>query len=368
MKRFLMDELVEWKNRTRRKPLLLNGARQVGKTWLLKEFGSIHFDNVAYISLDNDPVARSYFDADFNVRRIISSLSLELDIDIDPDKTLIVLDEIQACPKAITSLKYFCENAPEYAVVAAGSLLGVSATEGTGFPVGKVNMLDLYPLSFPEFLYATGNGRFAELIESGDADMMEPFSGKLENLLKQYYVVGGMPDAVNAFIESEDFQAAREIQHEILDGYTRDFAKHIPPRLLARTMLVWESIPKHLSKENKRFIFGHVRKGARATDFEESISWLEQAGLIDKVRRVSKPGIPLSAYAEQNSFKVFLVDIGLLSAMCGLDPASILKGNQVFTEFKGSLTEQYVCQELIASPALRPFTGPPKTQAAKSTS
>lgn len=218
MKRFLMDELVEWKNRTRRKPLLLNGARQVGKTWLLKEFGSIHFDNVAYTSLDNDPVARSYFDADFNVRRIISSLSLELDIDIDPDKTLIVLDEIQACPKAITSLKYFCENAPEYAVVAAGSLLGVSATEGTGFPVGKVNMLDLYPLSFPEFLYATGNGRFAELIESGDADMMEPFSGKLENLLKQYYVVGGMPDAVNAFIESEDFQAAREIQHEILDG------------------------------------------------------------------------------------------------------------------------------------------------------
>ncbi len=355
MKRFLMDELVEWKNRTRRKPLLLNGARQVGKTWLLKEFGSIHFDNVAYISLDNDPVARSYFDADFNVRRIISSLSLELDIDIDPDKTLIVLDEIQACPKAITSLKYFCENAPEYAVVAAGSLLGVSATEGTGFPVGKVNMLDLYPLSFPEFLYATGNGRFAELIESGDADMMEPFSGKLENLLKQYYVVGGMPDAVNAFIESEDFQAAREIQHEILDGYTRDFAKHIPPRLLARTMLVWESIPKHLSKENKRFIFGHVRKGARATDFEESISWLEQAGLIDKVRRVSKPGIPLSAYAEQNSFKVFLVDIGLLSAMCGLDPASILKGNQVFTEFKGSLTEQYVCQELIASRGLAPF-------------
>lgn len=200
--------------------------------------------------------------------RIIGSLSLELGIDIVLGKTLIVLDEIQACPKAITSLKYFCENAPEYAVVAAGSLLGVSATEG----VGKVSMLDLYPLSFPEFLYATGNGRFAELIKSGDINMMNVFSGKLENLLKQYYVVGGMPDAVNAFVESEDFQSAREIQHEILDGYTRDFAKHIPPRLLARTMLAWESIPKHLAKENKRFIFGQVRKGARAADFEESLS------------------------------------------------------------------------------------------------
>ena len=355
MQRALMDRLVAWKNDARRKPLILNGARQVGKTWLLKEFGRLHFENVAYVSLDNDALARSYFDSDFDISRIIASLSLELDMDIEPGRTLIVLDEVQACPKAITSLKYFCENAPEYAVAAAGSLLGISATEGTGFPVGKVNMLDLHPLSFDEFLDATGNGRFAKLVASGDTTMINSFSDRLTELLKQYYVVGGMPEAVNAFVSEQDVRAARAVQREILDGYVNDFAKHIPPRLLARTMLAWESIPRHLSQENKKFVYGRVRKGSRAADFEESLAWLEQAGLIHKVRRASKPGIPLSAYCESGAFKVFMVDVGLLGAMSDLPPDAVIAGSKVFTEFKGALTEQYVCQQLIAECGLTPY-------------
>ena len=355
MQRALMDQLLAWKNTARRKPLILNGARQVGKTWLLKEFGRCHFESVAYVSLDNDALARSYFDSDFDTARIITSLSLELDMDIEPEKTLIVLDEVQACPKAITSLKYFCENASEYAVAAAGSLLGISATEGTGFPVGKVNRLDLHPLSFDEFLEATGNGRFAKLVASGETAMISNFSSKLEELLKQYYVVGGMPEAVNAFVAERDVRAARSVQREILDGYVSDFAKHIPPRLLARTMLAWKSIPRHLSQENKKFVYGKVRRGSRAADFEESLAWLEQAGLIHKVRRASKPGIPLSAYCESGAFKVFMVDVGLLGAMSDLPPEAVIAGSRVFTEFKGALTEQYVCQQLISECGLTPY-------------
>ena len=327
----------------------------MGKTWLLKEFGIRHFESVAYVSLDNDAVARSYFDMDLDAHRIIASLSLQLNMDIVPEKTLIILDEIQACPKAITALKYFCENAPEYAVAAAGSLLGLSAHEGSGFPVGKVNMLDLHPLTFSEFLEATGNGRYAGLIESGDVNLMTPFAPTLEGLLRRYYVVGGMPGAVNAYLAGDDFRAARKVQKELLAGYERDFSKHVPPRLLGRMMLAWASIPRHLSRENKRFVFGQVRKGGRAADFEECLAWLEEAGLIHKVQRVDKPGLPLSAYAEQAIFKVFLLDIGLLGAMCELNPEAILAGSAVFTEFKGALTEQYVCQELIASCGFTPF-------------
>ena len=355
MRRALLDRLVVWKNNPRRKPLILNGARQVGKTWLLKEFGRLHFENVAYVSLDSDVLAQSYFDSGFDIARIIASLSLELGMDIRPGSTLIVLDEVQAAPKAITSLKYFCEDAPEYAVVAAGSLLGISATEGTGFPVGKVNMLDLYPLSFIEFLDATGNERFAKLIESGDAGMMSAFSAKLAELLKQYYVVGGMPEAVNAYIAEHDVRAARTVQQEILNGYVSDFAKHIPSRLLTRTMLAWESIPRHLSQENKKFIFGQVRKGARAADFEESLTWLEQAGLIYKARRVSTPHVPLSGYCSMTAFKVFMVDVGLLGAMSGLEPRDVVVGNRVFTEFKGALTEQHICQQLVSECGLVPY-------------
>jgi len=349
MERQLMKQLIEWKDSPGRKPLILNGARQVGKTWLLKEFGRTCFTNVAYVSLDNDSLAASFFDADFNISRIIDALSLELDIDIEPEKTLIVLDEIQACPKAISSLKYFCEDAQEYFVAAAGSLLGISATESSGFPVGKVNMLNLHPLSFPEFLKATGNERYFDLINSGDESAINPFGDTLTTLLKQYYVAGGMPEAVNAFLGDGDLRSARSVQEEILAGYIRDFTKHIPTRLLPRTMLVWDSIPKHLSKENKKFVFGQVRQGARAANFEESLIWLEQAGLIYNVNRVSKPGIPLAAYKELGIFKTFMVDVGLLGAMSGLELEAILEGNRIFTEFKGALTEQYVCQEFMAA-------------------
>lgn len=355
MQRKLMDRLVEWKGSERRKPLIVNGARQVGKTWILKEFGRLHFESVAYVSLDKDERARRFFEPDLDPRRIASSLSLYLDMDIDPGRTLVVLDEIQSCPAAITSLKYFCEDAREYHVAAAGSLLGISATHGTGFPVGKVSTLNLLPLSFTEFLCATGSGRYAELVERGDHAMMDTFSDKLKELLRTYYIVGGMPEAVNAYIDTADVRGARRVQDQILADYMSDFAKHVPANLLARTMLAWDSVPKHLSKENKKFIFGQVRKGARAADFEESLRWLEQAGLIVKVPRVSKPGMPLKAYRDQNAFKVFMLDIGLLGAMSGLSPAAMVDGSSIFTEFKGALTEQYVCQQLVSDCGLAPY-------------
>ena len=355
MQRKLMDRLIEWKGSESRKPLIVNGARQVGKTWILKEFGRLHFENVAYVSLDKNEQARRFFEPDLDPRRIVSSLSLYLDMDIDPARTLIVLDEIQSCPAAITSLKYFCEDAQEYHVAAAGSLLGISATHGTGFPVGKVSTVSLFPLSFTEFLCATGNGRYAELIERGNHAMMATFSDKLKELLRTYYIVGGMPEAANAYIDTADVRGARRVQDQILTDYTSDFAKHVPANLLARTMLAWDSIPKHLSKENKKFVFGQVRKGARAADFEESLRWLEQAGLVTKVPRVSKPGMPLKAYRDQNAFKVFMLDIGLLGAMSGLSPAAMVEGGGIFTEFKGALTEQYVCQQLVSDCGLVPF-------------
>ena len=355
MQRKLMDRLVGWKGSERRKPLIVNGARQVGKTWILKELGRLHFESVAYVSLDKDERARRFFEPDLDPRRIVSSLSLHLDMDIDPGRTLVVLDEIQSCPAAITSLKYFCEDAQEYHVAAAGSLLGISATHGTGFPVGKVSTLNLFPLSFTEFLCATGSGRYAELVERGDHAMMDTFSDKLKELLRTYYIVGGMPEAVNAYIGTADVRDARGVQDQILTDYTSDFAKHVPANLLARTMLAWDSIPKHLSKENKKFVFGQVRKGARAADFEESLRWLEQAGLVTKVPRVSKPGMPLKAYRDQNAFKVFMLDIGLLGAMSGLSPAAMVDGGGIFTEFKGALTEQYVCQQLVSDCGLAPF-------------
>ena len=355
MDRFLMEKLVDWKDSPRRKPLILNGARQVGKTWLLKEFGRTHFDKMAYVSLDNDEIARSFFERDFDTERMLDDLSLHTGVQITPNDTLIVLDEIQACPLAITSLKYFCENAREYAVAAAGSLLGLSAHEGSGYPVGKVNTLDLYPLSFREFLDATGNSMFRELLDSQNTASMTSFAPKTTALLRKYYVVGGMPAAVDAFAQGAELSEVRKIQSDILEGYLRDFTKHAPYRILPRMMEAWESIPSHLSQENRKFMFGHIRKGARAKDYGEVLTWLAQAGLIAKVPRVTKPGLPLSAYNDNKSFKVFLLDVGLLGAMSGLEPAAVLDGNAVFTEFKGALTEQYVCQQLISDCGKQPF-------------
>ncbi len=355
MDRHLMTELVRWKESPRRKPLILNGARQVGKTWLLKEFGREHFDTVAYVSLDGSSVARDLFEQDLDPARIIRDLSILTGVAIRPSSTLIILDEIQAAPKAITSLKYFCENAPEYAVAAAGSLLGISATEGTGYPVGKVNTLDLYPLSFREFLDATGNAMLRELVDSVDTVSINAFSSKLIPLLRRYFVVGGMPAVVAGFIEGEAFSSVRDMQSQILEDYLRDFAKHAPLRINPKMVEAWNSIPVHLAKENKKFMFGQVREGARAKDYAESLTWLAQAGLIHKVPRITKPGIPLSAYNDNKSFKVFLLDVGLLGAMAGLDPTAVLDGNAAFTEFKGSLTEQYVCQQLISDCGLAPY-------------
>jgi uncharacterized protein len=355
MDRFLMDDLLDWKTSRRRKPLILNGARQVGKTWLLKEFGTKHFENIAYVSLDMNDAARSLFEASFELKRILDGLALLTGEPINPNTTLIVLDEIQACPKAITSLKYFCENAPQYAVAAAGSLLGVSATQGTGYPVGKVDTLDLHPLSFREFLDATGNQILREMLDGADPVSLNAFKEKATQALKIYCVVGGMPAAVEEFAATGSFSTVRKLQEQILEDYERDFAKHVPRQIYPRMLELWASIPAHLSHENKKFVFGRVREGARAKNYDEALVWLSQAGLIHRIGRVTKPGIPLSAYDDGKSFKVFLVDIGLLGAKSGLDPASITNGNSVFTEFKGAFAEQYVCQQLISDCHMKPF-------------
>ena len=350
-----MNELIEWKNRPNRKPLIINGARQVGKTWLLKEFGKREFENLAYVSLDSNTAVNALFNNGFNPQSIIASLSLATGQPIKERSTLIVLDEIQSNPRAITALKYFCEELPEYVVAAAGSLLGISATEGTGYPVGKVDTLDLYPLTFREFLDATGEEPLRLLLDSGDTATMRAFEEHETEALKSYYVVGGMPAVVDEFAKTKDFHQARSIQAQIIQDYERDFAKHMPKTLYPKAIDAWESIPAHLSQENKKFVFSRIKEGARAKDYEDSLIWLAQAGLIEKVPRVKKAALPLSAYNDHRAFKVFLLDVGLLGAVSGLDPSSIVAGNEVFTEFKGALTEQYVCQQLISDCNLRPY-------------
>ena len=355
MDRFLMNELIAWKNRPRRKPLILNGARQVGKTWLLKEFGKRHFDNVAYVNLDDNPSMREQFELGYDVPRIISAIQFDTGQAVSEGGTLIILDEIQACPKALTSLKYFCENAPGYAVAAAGSLLGITVHEGSGYPVGKVNTLDLHPLHFREYLVATGNQNLCDLIDSGNVDLINSFSSKLIPFLRQYYYVGGMPEAVSAFFDRGLLKDAREVQLEILQGYERDISKHLSRTESEYALAAWRSIPSHLGRENKKFVFSHIASGARARNYQAGITWLTQAGITTLVRRISKPGIPLCPYADDTAFKLFLVDVGLLGAMTGLDKETVVGGSDIFEEFKGSLTEQYVCQQLVSDCGLTPY-------------
>lgn len=355
MKRFLMDDLVEWKSSQKRKPLILNGARQVGKTWLLKEFGAQHFKNVAYVNFDNNPSLKMQFESDYDISRLITILQAHTGERIEPEDTLVIFDEIQECPKALTSLKYFCEEAPEYAITAAGSLLGITVHEGTGYPVGKVSTLNLYPLNFREFLDALGFDLLRETIDLGDGEILNSLSDKVEPLLRQYYYVGGMPEAVQSFIEDGDFERVRKIQQEILFGYERDISKHLSARESECALSVWSSIPAHLSTENKKFIFGHIKDGARARDYRSVITWLTKAGLTISVPRVSKPGLPLSAYADESSFKLFLVDVGLLAAMTELDAHTIVEGSAIYTEFKGAFAEQYVCQQLVSDQKLTPY-------------
>ena len=355
MDRTLMAKLIAWKDKQRRKPLILNGARQVGKTWLLKEFGRTRFSNVAYINLDHNAVMQEQFELGYDIPRLISAFQFETGEHIAEGETLIILDEIQECPRALTSLKYFCEEAPGYAIAAAGSLLGITIHDGTGYPVGKVETLDLYPMGFTEFLLATGNGNLAKLIAIDDPIMIDSFSSKLIPLLRQYYYVGGMPEAVAAFLERGMLEDAREVQNDILRGYERDISKHLSRTEAEHAIAAWESIPQHLGQENKKFVFGHIAKGARARNYQSGITWLEQAGLVTRVRRVTKPGLPLRSYADDSAFKLFLLDVGLLAAMAGLDKRTVIGGSSIFEEFKGALTEQYVCQQLISERGLAPY-------------
>lgn len=349
MERLLLQDLEQWKNKKNRKPLIIRGARQVGKTWIMKEFGKRYFDNVVYISFDNNEQMKNVFEMDFDIKRIISALKIESGVDIQAENTLLILDEIQEVPKALTCLKYFYENAPEYAIVAAGSLLGVALHQGTSFPVGKADFLNLYPLSFKEFLMAINENELANLLDKEDYQLINAFSAKFSDLLRKYYFVGGMPEAVMTYVESDNMNEVRAIQKELLLYYSNDFSKHASKEIVPRIQMVWNSIPMQLAKENRKFIYGAVREGARAKDFELAIQWLQDCGLIHKNNRITKPGMPLKAYMDMNSFKIFMLDVGLLAASVDLDARTLLEGNKIFEEFKGSLTEQFVAQELVAA-------------------
>ncbi len=346
MYRQAIEDLKKWKDNANRKPLIIRGARQVGKTWLMKEFGKAHFDHTVYINFDGNVRMKELFTGDMDIHRIIIGLELEAGFKINPENTLIIFDEVQEAPDALKSLKYFNENAPEYIIVAAGSLLGVALHQGTSFPVGKVEFLDLYPLNFTEFLIATGKEQFVELLQKGDYALVTSFKSKYIDALKHYYYVGGMPEAVFNFSKDSDFNKVREIQKRILDAYEQDFSKHAPNEVVPRIRLLWNSIPAQLAKENKKFIYGLVKEGARAREYELAMLWLSDCGLITKISRLSKPSLPLKAYEDLKAFKLFILDVGLLACMSRLNPQAILDGNRLFEEFKGALTEQYVFQQL----------------------
>lgn len=355
MQRFAMKKLEAWKNDDNRKPLVIMGARQVGKTWLMKEFGRLYYKKVAYISFYNNEAMKHVFEQDYDINRIVSAINIEVGFTISSEDTLIIFDEIQNAPKAFESLKYFYEDAPEYHIMVAGSLLGVALHEGISYPVGKVTTLNLYPLNFREFLYAVGEKGLADALETKDYDLIDSFSEKYIYHLKNYFYVGGMPEVVSKFINNNDYIAAREIQKEIVLQYKGDFGKHISPNELPRINMVWDSIPMQLAKENKKFFFGQIKKGARSAEFEKAIQWLVDSGLVYRVHKVNEPHIPLSAYKELSFFKLFFVDIGLLGAMSELDLHSVIEGNRLFVEFKGALTEQYVLQQIMSDTTYTPY-------------
>lgn len=346
MYRAAMEELRAWKAKKNRKPLIIRGARQVGKSWLMKEFGTREYEDMIYVSFDNNERMANLFDGSMNVERLIAGLELYAGRKIVPETTLLVFDEIQETPKALTSLKYFNENAPHYQIVCAGSLLGVALHHGTSFPVGKVEFLDLHPMSFIEFLAAAGKEQYAKLLNDGGFDIASAFAQDYSDLLKTYYFVGGMPEAVRVFCEGKNFDEAREVQRRILDAYEQDFSKHAPGAAVPRIRMLWNSIPSQLAKENKKFIYGLVKEGARAKEYELALLWLADCGLVSKVHRVASPEIPLKAYEDLKAFKLFLNDVGLLSCMTNIHQSILLDGDRLFTEFKGALTEQYVLQQL----------------------
>jgi predicted AAA+ superfamily ATPase len=346
MYRFAIEKLYTWKKSKRRKPLIIEGARQVGKTWLMKEFGSKVYANTVYINFDSNSRMADLFTSDLNTDRLIMGLELYAGHKIDAENTLLIFDEVQEVPRALSSLKYFYENAPQYHIICAGSLLGIALHGGTSFPVGKVDFLKLYPLSFREFLMATGNKRFTELLDKQDYEMITSFKQTYIDALKHYYFVGGMPEVVQSFAENKDFNEAREIQKRILAAYEQDFSKHAPYEIVPKIRMIWNSISSQLAKENKKFIYGLVREGGRAKEYETAIMWLTDCGLVHKVSRVNVAGIPLKAYEDLRAFKLYIVDVGLLGCMTRLRQRTLLDSNDLFTEFKGALTEQYVCQQL----------------------
>ena len=355
MERFAIKKLKEWKVKPNRKPMIIMGARQVGKTWLMKEFGRQEYKKIAYISFYNNSQMKNVFESDFNITRILMACNIETGVEITPEDTLIIFDEIQNATRVLESLKYFYEEAPEYHVIAAGSLLGDALHEGVSYPVGKVDLLDLYPLNFREFLNAMGETGLASLLAQKDYSLINSFSEKYTMWLKNYYYVGGMPEVVEHFRLSKDYEGVREIQNNIIRQYKGDFGKHVKPNVLPRINMVWESIPIQLSKENKKFFFGQIKKGARSSEFEVAIQWLQDSGLIHKVNKVNEPHVPLAAYKDFNAYKLFLVDVGLLGALSVMDAKSILEDNEIFVEFKGAITEQYVLQQLISDTNYTPF-------------
>ena len=346
MYRIAIEKLLKWKQSKRRKPLIIEGARQVGKTWLMKEFGRQAYADTVYINFDSNSRMAELFASDLDTERLIMGLELYAGRKIDPDNSLLIFDEVQEVPRALSSLKYFYENAPQYHIVCAGSLLGIALHQGTSFPVGKVDFLKLYPLSFKEFLMATDKEQFAKLLDKQDFQMITSFKQTYIDALRYYYFAGGMPEAVQSFAENKDFNEVREIQKRILAAYEQDFSKHAPNEIVPRLRMLWNSIPSQLAKENKKFIYGLVREGARAKDYETAIMWLSDCGLVHKVSRINAAGIPLRAFEDLKAFKLFVVDVGLLGCMAGLRQRTLLDGNDLFVEFKGALTEQYVCQQL----------------------
>ncbi len=349
MQRHLINNLVAWKTSRNRKPLLIYGARQTGKTWLMKFFGENYYDSVVYIDFTDNERMRVLFSGDFNIIKILSQLALETGVTIVEGKTLIIFDEIQEASRALTALKYFYEKAPGQHIVAAGSLLGIATNKEASFPVGKVDSVNLYPMSFTEFLMAMGKEAMASSVMDAAFDQLQPvFSEELADYLKDYLVVGGMPEVVADFAKQRDYAESRRLQENILKDYDRDFSKHASVRILERIRLVWGSIPSQLAKENQKFIYGAVRKGARAKDLKEAIQWLVDYGVVYKIPLVSAIRTPLSSYSSFSEFKLFLLDVGLLGALSRLDVRTILEGSALFTEFKGSLTEQCVEQQLEA--------------------
>lgn len=354
MYRSISAKLNQWNKAEGRKPLLLQGARQVGKTWALKEFGETSFDALAYVNFMEDRTLGAVFEGDLNPERILCAISLQTGIQVEDQSTLVVFDEVQECPQALTSLKFFAEHRPDIPIIAAGSLLGVALHRGVSFPVGKVDHLTMYPLTFKEYL-RNADEALCKCLDDQDVDMLDAFRERFIEHLKTYYFTGGMPEVVDTFLATKSYEKAREVQNRLLYDYEHDFSKYVDPLLAEKIRLVWESAPAQLGRENKKFLYSAVRKGARARGYEEAIRWLQDAGLILKVNRISKPGLPLAGYEDKDAFKLYFFDVGLLGAASLLDSSVLLEKNALFSEFKGSLTENYVCQELVGQCGIKPY-------------